>query len=400
MENYQDIFLTIHEEKKEYFKRWYHEVPFVISKERNEEFQRFGNIMYRCIMKFVECYKEYSNILPLSEKTMQVIKLCEKKEYIPRTFRPDILLCEDNTWKACEITSRFCFSGYLSSWFTAYEGGLMAEKSGITDVQDYFTSMFEYLVKIARDVKRIVVLKSADKQEALNLYRPFFEALGKEVIIVPFGDILNNIHLLKGNLIINELNQIDLLSLDMEVIEKILESNYIQDFRSALFPHDKRFFAVLQEDRFTKTVLTDEETEFLRNHLVKTYCYNQDLDIWKDAKKNKDRYILKHANLGKSEKVFAGCTITQNKWIEIFNSESLENMILQPFQKQRVFKTYWEGKEYLEYAVGTLLLIDDKYYGPGLIRGSSFPVTNQGDDRKFIPIVTNEMEKLEDYFLL
>jgi hypothetical protein len=39
------------------------------------------------------------------------------------------------------------------------------------------------------------------------------------------------------------------------------------------------------------------------------------------------------------------------------------------------------------------LTIDDRYFGPGLFRASSSPIINQGDDRKFAPLVTAQLNK-------
>ena len=36
----------------------------------------------------------------------------------------------------------------------------------------------------------------------------------------------------------------------------------------------------------------------------------------------------------------------------------------------------------MEYIAGTILCVDEEYYGTGLFRSSSLPVLNKGDDRK------------------
>ncbi len=356
--------------------------------------------MYKCVMKLAHDYKDYADIMPFDEKNYQILELCKDKEYFPRSYRPDILLCEDGGFKTCELSSRFCYSGYLLSSFSLYSAILMCEKYGIDDQPDRYSPIFDGLMEILGDNKRVAVPKSDDRPEALKLYKPFFEKLGIEVEIIPFETLHDNMDKLENCLVINEINQKDLHSMDIEDIKKLVESDYVQDLRSALLPHDKRFLALLFDDRFTGDILSAEETSFLREHTVKTYVYNKSPEIWEDARHNKDGYILKHARLGKSERVYAGCTVTEEKWQEIFDTESLEDMILQPFEKQRRFKTHWEGKDYLEYAVGTILLFDDKYFGPGIVRGSTFEVTNQGDDRKYVQIITDEGNKIEGAYYL
>ena len=110
-----------------------------------------------------------------------------------------------------------------------------------------------------------------------------------------------------------------------------------------------------------------------------------------DALNNKDNYILKPYRLGKSEGVKAGILVSEEEWRGL----NLEGMVIQPFIRQRTFPTVWEEQAFDDYLCGMMLCVDDKYFGSGLFRTSSLPVTNVGDDRKACPLLTDDPTLLE-----
>ena len=87
----------------------------------------------------------------------------------------------------------------------------------------------------------------------------------------------------------------------------------------------------------------------------------------------------------------AGILTSAAEWKNLDTS----GMIIQPFISQRPYKTEWEGTEYDDYMCGMMLCVDDKYFGSGLFRASSLPVTNVGDDRKACPLLTDDPGILE-----
>ena len=77
-------------------------------------------------------------------------------------------------------------------------------------------------------------------------------------------------------------------------------------------------------------------------------------------------------------------------WQFLFDSGQIEDMILQPFIKQRVYPTVWEGQAFDDYICGMMLCVNDQFFDNGLVRTSSLPVTNVGDDRKACMIMTDD----------
>ena len=185
----------------------------------------------------------------------------------------------------------------------------------------------------------------------------------------------------------------DILSFSLDTIKAMVDREMISDFRNVFLLHDKRFMKLWFEDSFTGGCLTTDEATFLRSHAIPTWdCSDPEAtDILKDALSDKDSYILKPYRLGKSEGVKAGVLTSQTEW------ESLDTsgMILQPFIPQRTFRTKWEGQVFDDYMCGMMLCVDDRFFGSGLFRASSLPVTNVGDDRKACPLLTDDPVLME-----
>lgn len=104
----------------------------------------------------------------------------------------------------------------------------------------------------------------------------------------------------------------------------------------------------------------------------------------------KNSYIIKHHCLGKSERVYAGCMTDENEWQAQWDSGAVREMILQPFITQRCTPNIWHGQSFMEYIAGTILSVDEEYFGTGLFRSSSLPVLNKGDDRKVSIVLVDE----------
>ncbi|MBP5636691.1 MAG: hypothetical protein J6X25_04145, partial [Bacteroidales bacterium] len=172
----------------------------------------------------------------------------------------------------------------------------------------------------------------------------------------------------------------------------------------------KRFMRLWFEDSFTGACLSPDDTAFLREHAIPTIEISpraslgrndntermgpgrQRSDLPNALYDNKDQYILKPYALGKSEGVHAGVLTSQEDWEKLL--EKPEGMIVQPFIRQRTFHCDWDGQSFEDYMCGMMLCVNDRYFGDGLFRCSSLPVTNIGDDRKACPLETDDPELL------
>lgn len=397
---YWNLFDRVHSDLSRYYFRWYFDRPMVITAQRDEELHQIQRILAKCLHFYALHYKEYLDIISYDERTMEILEMTREKEYLLGTFRPDYIISEDNRIQVCEITSRFFGNGYFLSFFADKRGRELAKQAGIQVNDRRMEDMLRFFASLAGDYERVCVVKSSDRSDSIRLYVPFYRALGKEVTVLEADEIADNEEKLSGALILSALNQGDIRKLPDRILKKMIEGMHYNDFRTVFLAHDKRLFALFFMDEFTGRFLTEEETGFLRSHVIPTSIYGKDEDRWEEARKNKDKYIVKHYCLGKSEKVFAGCMTAQEEWENLWTAGHVREMILQPFITQRTHANHWEGQKYTEYISGTILCVDEEYYGTGLFRSSSLPVLNKGDDRKVGIVLTDESEKFQGNCIL
>ena len=391
---YWDLFDSLHKDLSVYFFNWYFDRPMVISKGRDMELRRVQQLLAKCLHFYADHYEEYLDLIPYDEKILHILDMVKDKKYVLGTFRPDYIIGADGRIQICEITSRFFGNGYFLSFFADKKGRELAYASGYEVRDDRMESMLAYYARMADGVSRISVVKSADKSDSIRLYVPFYKALGKEVRVFESEEISANIDWIKDSLILSALNQKDILAMPDHILKVMAETPRYNDFRTVFLAHDKRLFSLFFMDTFTDRFLDRADTAFLRDHVIPTYIYGQNDAVWEDARLNKNSYIIKHHCLGKSERVYAGCMTDENEWQAQWDSGAVKEMILQPFITQRCTPNVWQGQSFMEYIAGTILSVDEEYFGTGLFRSSSLPVLNKGDDRK-VSIVL--VDRPQDY---
>ena len=392
----REVFRRVHDHRQSYYGRWIHEIPLVAAPGRDEELRELARILYACACRYVAHYREWLDIIPYDDATLETLEYCERYPFKAGTYRPDILLCDDGAIRACEITSRFFGNGYFLAYFYDQAAREKCARAGVDDARSRLGEMLAYFAAMPEGRKRLVVLKSADRSDSIKLYVPFYQALGLKVEIIESDCVEKSAARLEGAFVVSALNQADLAALSVGTRHLMADVGCRNDFRTIYLLHDKRFFRLFLEDAFTDAFLTDGETAFLRAHTVPTWLPRTDPEMFARARRDKDAFIVKHRCLGKSEQVQAGCLCSQGEWEELFEPEAMQNMILQPFERQRAFPVVWEGQAFMDYACGSILTVDDRYFGPGIMRTSSCPVLNRTDDRKLALVVTAQGKRFPE----
>ena len=383
-------------ELTDYYLRWYHERPMAITSPRREELRRLHGIIYKCAEHLALNWKEYvPRWMPLGDKDLEILEYQSQFPFKTGTWRPDYIISEDGSLLICEITSRFFGHGiFLSQFAEEAAGRFMARFPGAVRDSEY-PALMDYMAGMTGGRKRLFVLKSKDRSSEIRLYKDFYEKLGCEVNVLEEWEVEDRRSewSAEGSFVISALNQADILSFSMDTVKAMADIGMCSDFRNIFLIHDKRFLRMWFEDGFTSRCLTDEETAFLRAHSIPTWIWGEPeaSDVMDDALRNRDGYILKPYRLGKSEGVKAGILTGRREWRRL----PKDGMVIQPFIKQRTFRTVWEGKTFDDYLCGMMLCVDDRFFGSGLFRTSSLPVTNLGDDRKACPLNTDDPELLK-----
>ena len=404
-ENFMHLFYRLHAPLVPYYKSWTYKEPIILTSSRDQELREMNRVLSKACTYYAEHYLDYIDLIPYEDKVLDVLSYASIRPFQMGTARPDYIIDENGSLLICEITARFFGNGYFLSFFNETDGQEKAESALITDRHSYFEQMLSYFADMRNGRDKVCVLMSADKSDSIGLYVPFYHSLGMETVIIPAEDVENRLPELDGSMVISALNQFDLLKYSPDTLRFLAEKGMINDFRTIFLLHDKRFFRLFLDPRFTDPALSKEETAFLNQHTIPTYLPDQDSAMFDYARHHKDSFILKHHCLGKSIGVYAGCLVQEKEWEQLFDEGNIKKMILQPFIRQRAFEMKWrtgsgQSRQVRDYVSGTILNVDGCYFGTGLFRTSSRPVINQTDAHKMSPIITDQSKDLPNAFLL
>jgi hypothetical protein len=420
--NCQEVCFQLFADKTAYYHQWYHDRPMLITSERRDELRRMQALLYKCIVYMAEHYREWvPQYMPLDDKVMEVLDRQSRYPFRAGAYRPDYLISEDGQLLLVEITCRFFGHGIWANYPSVVKAEqFMAEHPGAS-WENRYDELLTYMRDAIPAKSPVYVLKSGDRGSESTFYTKFYEYYGHEVTIYEAAEVEANIDKWSHDaVVLSALNQHDLLSFKMETLQAMIDVRMLNDFRTIFLAHDKRFLSLIFVDEFTRQFLTEEETDFLRQHTIPTYLRPHPLtpslkgegeafgsaEIWEDALAHKDKYILKPYDLGKSVGLYAGVMTDEETWrnsvmqaIEA-PSGAVGGAILQPFIHQRTYPCVWEGKHYDEYVCGMMLCMDDRYFDSGMFRTSSAPVTNKVDDRKMCVIHSDDNELRTKCFVL
>ena len=409
--NCQDVCFQLFADKTDYYHRWYHDRPMLITSERRDELRRMQALLYKCIVYMAEHYHEWvPQYMPLDDKVMEVLDRQSRYPFRAGAYRPDYLISDDGRLLLVEITCRFFGHGIWAN----YPSVVKAEQFMAEHPDASWENRYDELLTYMRDAipanSPVYVLKSGDRGSESTFYTKFYEYYGHEVTVYEAAEVEANIDQWSHDAVVfSALNQHDLLSFKMETLQAMIDARMLNDFRTIFLAHDKRFLSLIFVDEFTRQCLTQEETDFLRQHTIPTYLppstplpagegSGVGPEVWEDALAHKDKYILKPYDLGKSVGLYAGVMTDEETWRT--NLTRWEESVLQPFIHQRTYPCVWEGRHYDEYVCGMMLCMDDRYFDSGVFRTSSAPVTNKVDDRKMCVIHSDDNELKTKCFVL
>ena len=438
--NCQEVCFQLFADKTDYYHRWYHDRPMLITSERRDELRRMQVLLYKCIVYMAEHYREWvPQYMPLDDKVMEILDRQSRYPFRAGAYRPDYLISDDGRLLVVEITSRFFGHGIWFNYPSVVKAEQFMEGHPDTACENRYDELLTYMRDIIPPLGGqggpIYVLKSSDPTSEIALYKKFYEYYGHEVTVYEAEEVEANIDQWSHDaVVLSALNQHDLLSFRMETLQAMIDVRMLNDFRTIFLMHDKRFLSLIFVDDFTQQCLTEEETTFLRQHTIPTYLppgrlgswsfgrlgnlpntpeltspisqttnLPNDQSIWEDALGQKGKYILKPYDLGKSVGLYAGVMTDEETWNSILHSSLFtlhSSFILQPFIHQRTYPCVWEGKHYDEFVCGMMLCMDDRYFDSGMFRTSSAPVTNKVDDRKMCVIHSDDDELKKDCFVL
>ena len=380
----------------DYFQPWTYDVPLAIRQETNDRLVRVQRLFHRCVRHLAERYDRYLDLMPLPPRVADILSAARTKPYRAGTCRTDFIVDQSNHVRLIETTCRFAMNGYFTSGFFIHNlaDRFLARHPEIRKI-DAYTPFFDRFIAHFRPFDHVCLLKGADNRNDTRFVIPVFEKAGIPVQILPAAEIPARTRDFIGAAVLGELSHDEICALPDETIEAIVAADSMNDLRTVFLIHDKRFYALLSRPAFLNEVLSPVEIDEFRPFLVPTYAKNFSPEIWPLARNDKNRWILKPFNVGKSIDVFAGPLTDAAEWHALFDSGRADRMVLQEYVPQRTFSGSIGNQSFNDFAAGTLLFFDEDYFGPGLFRASSYPVTNKVDDRKIAPLVTPDAALFE-----
>ena len=334
--NCQEVCFQLFADKTAYYHQWYHDRPMLITSERRDELRRMQALLYKCIVYMAEHYREWvPRYMPLDDKVMEVLDRQSRYPFRAGAYRPDYLISDNGRLLLVEITCRFFGHGIWANYPSVVKAEqFMAEHPG-TSWENRYDELLTYMRDAIPANSPVYVLKSGDRGSESTFYTKFYEYYGHEVTIYEADEVEANIDQWSHDAVVfSALNQHDLLSFKMETLQTMIDARMLNDFRTIFLAHDKRFLSLIFVDEFTRQCLTQEETDFLRQHTIPTYLaphppkggeptgYSATpplggLGAWEDALIHKDNYILKPYDLGKSVGLYAGVMTDEETWWNI-----------------------------------------------------------------------------------
>lgn len=369
--------------KYDYYNQWMFDEPIFISRREDEDIQALQKVLYKIINYFVTNYDKWSHFMPLNVESKRVVEAFRARPYASGSYRVDTVFDQNRQQKIIETTCRFALNGFfIASNSDKFSRTYQSASSSCPPAINRHASFMEYLEGLIGNHRRIIVLRNSDSRNSSKFFVPIFQEMGFEVVVILPEEVNQRKEELAGGFVVSELSIEELESLSDETLAALSMSDMINDLRTVILVHDKRFHSVLGRAEIREAVLSAEEIALLDVFYVPTYSNGEAPEAWEEARLNKDAWILKHRSLGKSEEIYAGVVTSKEEWARLFVRADLGEFVVQHWIEQMKFEGTVNGTKHSDFVTGTLLFFDDNYFGPGLFRTSSFPVTNVTDDRK------------------
>jgi hypothetical protein len=265
--NLRETINTTALEKETYYKQWLYDDPLIIRDSTYQAIEQLHGMVHRVIRHFVLNYDAYEYLMPSSSRVKQIIGLWQERVYQVGTFRTDILFGADGVSKIIEITCRFSLNGYyLGPLMDVYADRLFPQAIDNNLVNHMpYNRLIDHLEQLRNNHAIIYVIVGDDKRNASKLYREIYSHMGVEVRLLNYQDLNSHINDIGDQLIIMELSLEELERLSDIVISALSTMNVVNDLRTILLIHDKRFFSVIAQDELLNHVLNQDEIEFLRD---------------------------------------------------------------------------------------------------------------------------------------
>lgn len=382
-------------EYETYFEQFTFDAPIVFTLPLIMELQELGKLLYRAIDVYSSDFSTYNHILPRSSGETRVLDICRQYPHRVGSFRADFIIDESNKLKIIEFNAGQPLNGFFTTGFFHNISLKRAVKYNITGIVDIYTPLLTYLEKYLCRAEKICAVHGDEYPGEQKFYPELFKNAGIECLPIHVGTLDKNLALLKNSSVIMELLPNEIANLSDKGVHALCERQSHNGIIPVLFSGSKRFFHLLTHPLFLRNHFTQEESKIIQKFIVPTYLPENSADVWGNALRNKNQYILKHHFMGRGEEVYSGLLTPEQDWQKLLTSGSLQDYVLQDFITQKVFAGRIGEQDRLDYITGTLLFLNQEFFGPGFIRTHTTPVTKgTGDFKKMAALISDSKNRV------
>lgn len=352
--------------------------PLFYSSDRLREMERVYKLLIRVCEGYVRDYlRDYADIIPILPHERDIVRRYAERPYRVGSIRPDFLLDGEGRMRICEINARFALSGFIYGVFLEMERAAMLDDAlWLRRAAENGWRILEGLAAEFGGEEGLVILRGSNRELDSPWLRDLLQDLGKPVFYISSEESADHLPILERYPILIDFNQTDLGRLDERVLDVLIRRPHLNDLRTMLLVHDKRFFSLLSDSRFTRRYLaSDDDAEYISNRFIKTFTSRGNPEIWSEAVKDKTPWILKEALLGKGEGIVIGKDAAPDDWQRYLTGSGRETRILQPFLTQTKFD-FPRGGRLQQHVVGSFFGISDRFMGTNLVRCSADKIIN------------------------
>lgn len=328
--------------------------PILYTEKEIENFKNIGktlmSISNKMVKKYVECpkFRKKFQYSPLLEEL--ILADHGYKVNVP-IARFDIFYSDEGEFKFCELntdgSSAMNEDNTLAKILLDTE--ILKELKEIYNIDyfELFDSWVEESINIFREFNKNIENPTVAIVDFSESGTPAeFEEFKKAYIKKGFNAIISDPRELKyknGKLYDGD-TRIDLVYRRIVTRELIDRNDEIQDFIMAYkdkaicvigpiksqIMHNKIIFKILH-DEDTLELLTEEERNFVKNHIPLTLEFGNDVSIYNEAFNNKDKYVIKPMDLYASKGVYVGRDFSTEEWKIKLDEAWGQHYLLQEF---------------------------------------------------------------------
>lgn len=399
-------------------------IPKLFTKEAAEYFEEITDKMYGIMVKVINEYEtnaEYRKLFGFEKKLENLILRPDRYDCKLPIARIDIFFNEEDfSFKFCEFNT----DGASAMNEDRELNNAVAQTKAFKDFQkrydtktyelfDSWVNTFTQIYKTYPKAKKNAHVAIVDFMSSAsdNEFEVFKECFIRHGYSCEICEIKNLEYTSDGKLISPAGKQIDVIYRRAVTCDIMKNYDSVQPFINAVknddvcligdfktqIVHNKRIFKILHDD-MTASFLTDEENDFIAEHIPYTEFLTADAVKVNDVLRNKDKWVIKPEDSYASKGVYAGVEFeNEEDWIEHVIENIGKDYLLQeyvkPYETLNIDITHDKNAKYRNYSSITgLFVYGGKFSGIYSRIAKNSIISTQYSEMSLASVVVNKKD--------